>query len=168
MSRSSALPASLARPFHAIARWLLEACRAHYGDKLVSLAIFGSVARGTATPESDIDILIVARDLARGRLNRMADFQAIEESVLRKADGRQHIELSPIIKSPEEVSLGSPLFWDMTEDVIILADRDGFMRDFLAGVKRKLETLGARRVRQGSAWYWILKADYRPGEVFEI
>jgi hypothetical protein len=27
---------------------------------------------------------------------------------------------------------------------------------------------GARRIWCGNAWYWDLKPDYRPGEVFEL
>jgi predicted nucleotidyltransferase len=32
----------------------------HFSDRLISICIFGSVARGEAKSESDIDILIVA------------------------------------------------------------------------------------------------------------
>ena len=31
-----------------------------YGERLISLAVFGSWARGTATPASDLDLLVVA------------------------------------------------------------------------------------------------------------
>jgi hypothetical protein len=31
-----------------------------------------------------------------------------------------------------------------------------------------LAHLGARRVWLGNAWYWDLKPDYRPGDVFEL
>jgi hypothetical protein len=31
-----------------------------------------------------------------------------------------------------------------------------------------LHELGARRVRLGSAWYWDLKPDFKPGEVFDL
>lgn len=34
-----------------------------YGDRLVQMVLFGSQARGDAEPESDIDILIVLREL---------------------------------------------------------------------------------------------------------
>jgi predicted nucleotidyltransferase len=41
---------------------LSEACVVFYGDRLVSLVVFGSVGRKTVRPDSDIDILIVAND----------------------------------------------------------------------------------------------------------
>src|SRR5579862_8219136 len=41
-----------------------------FGDTLVSVVLFGSVARGDATPNSDIDLLIIASGLPAGRLAR--------------------------------------------------------------------------------------------------
>jgi predicted nucleotidyltransferase len=49
--------------FEELARALATACHEVYGPRLVSLAIFGSVARGTARPDSDLDFLIVAEGL---------------------------------------------------------------------------------------------------------
>jgi predicted nucleotidyltransferase len=42
------------------------------GETLVSIAIFGCVARGEARSDVDVDILIVARDLPRSRFKRRA------------------------------------------------------------------------------------------------
>ena len=33
-----------------------------YGDRLVRVVLFGSYARGEATPESDVDVLVVLRE----------------------------------------------------------------------------------------------------------
>ncbi len=33
-----------------------------YGDRLARVVLFGSYARGEATPESDVDVLVVLRD----------------------------------------------------------------------------------------------------------
>lgn len=45
-----------------------DACRRHYGSRLVSVAVFGSVGRGTPGPDSDIDLLVVVEQLPQGRL----------------------------------------------------------------------------------------------------
>ena len=42
------------------------------------------------------------------------------------------------------------------------------LRDALDRFAARLAALGARRKWRGSAWYWDLKPDYRPGEVFEL
>lgn len=33
-----------------------------YGERLIEVVLFGSVARGEDTPESDVDVLVVLRD----------------------------------------------------------------------------------------------------------
>ncbi len=151
---------------------LLTACRETFGEGLVSLVLFGSVARGTAGPDSDLDLLIVADGLPDGRVARVRQVLAVERRL--EADVRAarlagwNVELSPILKTPAEVAAGSPLFLDMVDDARLLADRDGFMRRTLDDLRARLEARGARRVWRGNAWYWDLKPDYRPGEVFEI
>lgn len=148
------------------------ACETHYGSRLVALAVFGSVGRGTPRPDSDVDLLLVADSLPDGRLPRMAEFQAVETAVEpRLGDAAReglHPSLAPVFKTPAEVRAGSPLFLDMTEDARILCDRDGFLHGAFADLESRLARLGARRVWRGTAWYWDLKPDYTPGEVFEI
>ena len=51
----------------AVKRAVLEV----YGPRLISLAVFGSWARGTASPESDLDLLVVASDLPPSRMKRV-------------------------------------------------------------------------------------------------
>ena len=45
-----------------------------YGDRLAALAIFGSWARGTATPASDLDLLVVGEPLPPSRKEREFSF----------------------------------------------------------------------------------------------
>jgi predicted nucleotidyltransferase len=149
-----------------------DACRRHYGERLVSLAVFGSLGRGTPRPDSDVDLMIVATDLPRGRVSRAADFRGVTDAVAPlRAELRSKglaAELSPIFRTPAEIAQGSPLLLDMVEDARLLYDRDGFLRNALAALKGRLDSLGARRIWLGSAWYWDLKPDYAPGEVFEL
>lgn len=143
-----------------------------YGNRLVSVVLYGSVARGAMRHDSDIDLLIVARDLPAGRLNRVEEFEAVEaavgEELSRAASRGIHTSLSPVLKTPEEVTAGSPLFLDMVEDARVLYDQGGFFAAHLARLRRRLAELGAKRIWRGNAWYWDLKPDYRPGEVFEL
>jgi hypothetical protein len=73
-----------------------------------------------------------------------------------------------VLKTPAEVEARSPLLLDMTEDARILFDRGGFLAGELAALRARLDELGARRVWRGSAWYWDLKPDFRPGDVIEL
>jgi hypothetical protein len=152
---------------------LLHACRGHYADRLVSLAVFGSWARGTATPASDLDILIVARDLPRSRGKRVKDFAPIEDATeaARRAVWRDYgapCNLSPVIKTPEEVLAGSPLFLDMTDWCDMLHDSGQFLKTYLDGLRARLARLGAcRRPRKGG-YYWEYKPDAQPAEVIAL
>jgi len=143
---------------------LTSLCKEHYGERLISLAVFGSVGRGTARPDSDIDFLLVVKNLPNGRMARVGEFSAIETAL----DIKGHLELSPVFKTPEEIADGSPLLLDMVEDARVLFDREDFFKHAMEDLKKRLQRLNARRVWQGNAWYWDLKPDYKQGEVFEI
>lgn len=158
--------------FEGILEAVSGACHAEYGERLVSLAVFGSVARGTMGPESDVDLLLVADPLPRGRMARVREFEAVDRRLaqtLRQASRQGiHTVLAPVLKTPEEVKFGSPLFFDMTREVRILADRDGFLRHYLDGLSSRLEALGARRIHKAGGYYWLLKPDLRPGEEIQL
>jgi hypothetical protein len=166
------MPGPLNAQFDQIITDLVDACRQHYGDRLVSVAIFGSVGRGTPRPDSDVDVLIVAEELPRGRVARAGDFCAVEATLApRLKDARRAgltVPLSPVFKTPAEVAQGSPLLLDMTEDARIVYDRAGFLAQTLARLRSRLAASGARRIWKGNAWIWDLKPDYQPGDEFEL
>jgi len=154
---------------------LLTAGRRIYQDNLITIAIFGSWARETASPCSDIDLLLVADKLPDGRMKRMAQFKSVEEATMvdRKTIWNEMPdvpapELSPVIKTPAEVAAGSPLFLDMTDWIHFLFDRDLFFAGYLAGLKSRLKTLGARRHWAAGGYYWEYKPDSKPSEVIVL
>jgi predicted nucleotidyltransferase len=164
--------AVLRQKFNILVNLILEQCLNVYGQDLVTLAVFGSVGRGTPNPFSDIDLLIVARNLPCGRMPRMAQFSKIEAAIADvlnslRNDGIE-TSLSPVIKAPKEVEQGSLLFLDMIDDARLIFDREDFFFNYLAKLKARLEQLGAVKIKQGQRWYWHLKPDYSKGEVFEI
>lgn len=146
--------------------------RRHYGDRLVSLVVFGSMGRGTPRPDSDLDLLIVAESLPDGRMARVESFGLVETALAdRLTAGRREgffTECSPVFKTPEEVLACSPLLLDMVDDARILYDRQEFFAQAVERLKQRLARLGARRIWRGNAWLWDLKPDYRTGDVFEL
>jgi predicted nucleotidyltransferase len=162
----------LSEVYSSIVDKLLQECHAFYGDRLVSFCLYGSVARGTMNYTSDIDFLLVVENLPDGNFRRFEEFRQVEQKIMQSiSDSRKsevYIELSPVIKSPEEVRFGSLLFLDMLEDGKILFDRKDFLNDYFDEFRAHLKELGAHRVVKGETWYWILKEPYVPGEVFEV
>jgi predicted nucleotidyltransferase len=158
--------------YDAILDQLVTELQAHYGPRLVACAVFGSVGRGTPRYGSDIDLLLVVRDLPPGRYHRVEEFLPVEARLepALQADqpGHPSIGLSPVFKTPAEVQAGSPLFLDMVEDARILHDPDGFLAGYLDRLRARLRELGSRRIWRGNAWYWELKPDLAPGEVFTL
>jgi predicted nucleotidyltransferase len=166
------LPADVAAVFEDILLALRRTAETHYGSRLVALAVFGSVARRTMRSDSDIDVLVVADALPPGRMRRVYDFDPVEAqmaSLLRAAESHGvFTRLSPVFKTPGEVAARSPLMLDMTQDARILFDRDGFLRGQLDALARRLRELGSRRIFVDGGWWWDLKPDFKPGEVFSI
>ena len=150
---------SLLEQYDALLGRLRAELIAHYGPRLVSVAVFGSVGRGTPRYDSDVDVLVVA-EAARGRTARVEEFLPVEsrmESWLTTTEGVVGpVMLSPVFKTPAEVEAGSPLFLDMVDDARILHDPDDFLRRYLDGFRHRLQALGARRIWLGNAWYWEL------------
>ncbi|MEW6523677.1 MAG: nucleotidyltransferase domain-containing protein [Bacillota bacterium] len=153
-------------------RELCRACKSVYGDNLVTVAVFGSVGRGTPSTVSDIDLLVISRNLPSGRINRVEQFSAVEGMVSLLLHSLRekgiYTSLSPVLKTPAEVQAGSLLFLDMVNDAVILYDRDNFFNNFLEAFSSRLQKLGARKIYMRGRWHWLLKPDYRQGEVFEI
>jgi len=159
-------------PYRGLLSRLVEELSRRFGEGLVSVVLFGSVARCEAGFESDIDVLVVVRDLPRSRFRRQDIFMDVEEALQRDIEALEaagyRVEFSPIIKTPEEASRISPLYLDMVYDAVILYDRGDFFTSILERLRKKLEELGAERVKMGRKWYWRLKRGYRFGEVIEI
>ena len=56
----------------------------------------------------------------------------------------------------------------MVDDARVLYDPEGFLVRYFDRLRARLRELGARRIRRGNAWYWELKPDLKPGEVFTL
>ena len=114
---------SLSRTLRKLADEYAEGLRADLGDALVSVALFGAVARGEATPYSDIDLFIVAKDLPRGRIARLDCVRIADRRIEARLDDLRargiYSDVCSILKTPEEASQVRPLYLDFVEDAII-------------------------------------------------
>jgi hypothetical protein len=162
----------LIEKFEKLLSEVLAITRRYYGQRMVTLAVFGSVARGTQRPDSDVDLLLICDPLPEGRMRRIEEFGQVEdalEPVLESlANEGISTSLSVILKTPSEVRQGGLLYLDLTEDARILYDEEDYFQRFLNGLRDRLRKLGARRIWRGNAWYWDLKPDFKPGDVFEL
>lgn len=161
------VPESLQEPFRAALAAAAEAW-IERGERLISIVLFGSVARSEARPTSDIDVLLVAEGLPRSLVDRRQPFLEAWERV-RAACGLPHVDWNLIVKTPDEARYRSPLYLDIVEEGILILDRGRFFEDVLAGMRARMRELGSRRIHlPDGSWYWDLKPDFRWGDVVEI
>jgi len=139
---------------------------------LVSFAVYGSVARGSASPYSDVDILLVSDSLEGSLGSRVERLCGVEEALrgelewLRRHGVYASLSFYPLRR--EESKRLPLLFLDLTEEAVILYDRGSFLEATLLEFRRWLLKQGAKRVVvDGGRWYWDLKPEYRFGERVE-
>lgn len=163
---------NLAFPYKDLVVKFSEEVIKELNENLISIVLFGSVARGQYRKDSDIDLLVICEDLPRDMFKR--------REFLRETNRKMDIYLesiyekgyypffSIILKSREEAQRLSPLYLDMTEDSIIIYDKENFFSKVLMRMKKILDRLGSKRVFIGKKWYWDLKPDYKFGEEIQI
>lgn len=152
-------------------RFLLE----EVGESLISVVLYGSVARGEARETSDLDLLIIWKNAPAVYYERLQPILRAErklegEKVYQElCQGDRRPYLSCLVFSQEEAKENRYLFLDMVEDSLILLDQGGFFEERLRQLGSRLKVLGSRKISlKDGTWYWDLKPDLHPGEVFEL
>lgn len=161
---------SIPSPYGELLYDLLTGLKKAFGDNLVSLAVYGSVARGDFRKDSDIDLLIVCENLPRDKLKRQELFIEVEDGLDLEKLYKEgfYPNFSPVLKTAEEARFLTPLYLDMVEDAVILYDKKDFFKNVLDKLRTKLKKQGATKVNIGKKWYWDLKPGLKYGEVVVI
>ena len=159
-------------PYKSLLEKLTKLLQEEFQDKLISVVLYGSIARGDNRKDSDIDLLLVIKDLPKTITERIILFDKVErkldDDIMRLMDEGYYVTFSPILKTPEEAMRFSPIYMDMTEDAIILYDKNGFFRKVLEKTKKRLKELGFERVwLSKKVWYWR-KRNYKFGEMIDF
>lgn len=145
-----------------------------WGGQLVSVVLYGSVARGTPDVKSDVDILLVIRNAPSLYWKRLRPLLP----VLRQLQQHPSWEtlnalgirpsVNVLILSQAEAREHRPLYLDMMGEAHLLLDRKKFFARHLSKFKARIQALGARKIRHDGTWYWDLKPDLRPGEALRL
>jgi predicted nucleotidyltransferase len=142
--------------------------RQAYGDDLLAVVLFGSVARGTPHACSDTDWLVVLRQRSA---EPRKDHRGCEEArraltpeLAAAAETGLLSEPQFHLRSAAEAEQGGALFLDLCHDGHILHDPDGWTARFMARYRERLAAQGSVRVPWGEGWYWRLTPSVRPAE----
>ena|SRR3989338_1881478 len=147
------------------ARLFAKLLKNHFNDRLVSILLFGSVGRRTETPSSDVDILIVVKNLPPERYIR----RTLLEPVLNAAEKKGLTAIFNChIKTPDEAQKITVMYFDFPTDAKLLYDKNGFFAEIIKEVKKKIKASGAVRKKWGEFYYWDLKPGAHADETFEI
>lgn len=140
------------------------------GDQLISIVLYGSVARGEASTQSDVDLLLVLKHASPVYYERLQLVLPLLRQ-LRQGSVGQDLrakglmpEVNVLILSQQEADQNRLLYLDMIEDARILVDRDNFFQNRLQQLQKRLQELDARKIRRDGGWYWDLRPGLKPGE----
>lgn len=158
--------------YEAIIQALPDAARQVYGERPVALVLFGSVARATHRPDSDIDLLLIADPLSASRRERTIEFETIEDIlqplVKDATKAGAHPCFPPLIRTPAELELGSFAFLDIPTEGRYLFDPKGVAQDYFDRLADRLRAQGAEKRYMNGSSYWLLKPSAKPGEPISI
>ena len=128
----------------------LQRCKEKFGDNLISIVLFGSYARGTATEYSDVDLLVIAKNLPKRRIERYKLMSDIDLEFLKK----YHIVLSPILLEPGELptKVVNPLICGILTGYKIIYDKDDFWKNYLNKIKPIIKREGIIYVERDKRW----------------
>ena len=140
-----------------ICQAVIQRLRETLGEKLISVALFGSYARGDSHPGSDIDLLVIAEQLPEHPVERMQWLHKLIVPVTKKRVGF-------VGWTPEDFSSAFPsLYLDLGLDARILFDPNGFFSERLERIKEIIEEAGLYRVQNGRNFAWRFKKPLQHG-----
>ncbi|MFQ6106354.1 MAG: nucleotidyltransferase domain-containing protein [Thermoplasmata archaeon] len=137
---------------------------------VTGVLLFGSVARGDWSRDSDIDLLVILEE-GREALKVITALRAELRSSpeYKECVSKDHypvVQVYPIARS--DARRFRRMYLDALTEGIILFERDSFLSDLIAEFKERLRELGARRIDiPSTGHYWIL-GDIEAGKVVDL
>jgi predicted nucleotidyltransferase len=130
------------------------------GTRLVSVGLFGSVARGTPTKTSDVDLYVVGDWESMNKSRRLDEvfpcLRTLDQERVRLLNSGLATDASVYPVSREEAVRFHSLHLDLSVEGIVLYDPTGFLSQAWARLRVWLERKGAERVQTGETWFWRL------------
>jgi len=134
----------------AVVNPMVQSLRDKFREQLVAVVIYGSHARGTARPRSDIDLLVVVRELPRDwrAIHRLEDEWARHG---RRFGRRFQVMLASPQDVEDSVECAAPLMLEIHGSYKIILDPSGSFRDSMMYMGRLMRE---RRIRMRRPGVW--------------
>lgn len=150
----------------------VDALRSGLDDRLVGVALYGSVARGEARPDSDVDLLVVHRGGRVAALDAVHAAKRVlwaDPATEELRAGGAPVDVSGIVFSESRFEDTPWLLLDVSHHGVILFDPHEVVSRKLEALRTRLAELGSRRIELPNGdWYWDIKPDMRPGEIVHL
>ncbi|MCS7135288.1 MAG: nucleotidyltransferase domain-containing protein [Candidatus Aenigmarchaeota archaeon] len=109
----------------------VKACKKKFGNKLVSIVLFGSHARKTARKTSDVDLLVIVEDLPENFWER----DRIAEEISWKFFKEDDIYLEIVLSTKKDIKNAAkhfnPIFLGILTGYKIIYDKNDFFEKIL-------------------------------------
>jgi predicted nucleotidyltransferase len=165
---------TLAEAVREFSAQVAEILKDRYQDKLVSVCLFGSAARGQLRKGSDIDFLVVTKEAYQTYSKRVKEIMPLLASIREAEEYRRlegfalNLEPSFLLSTVGEVMRHPPLLIEISQEGKLLFDRDDFLKQELNKVRKVMERLGSVRKKTPHGHYWVLQPGLKPDEVIEL
>ena len=142
-------------------------------DDLVSLILYGSVARDTWNRESDIDVLLIVSNNYFNQFNEdkiseitINFYNKCREGIMHDKYKNHSIEILTL--SINGLDKFRTLFYDIAVDGIIIYDTNNIGFNLLMKYRKRIEKMGLKRIYlDKNDFYWERK-DIEFGELIEL
>jgi len=132
-------------------RLVIKALEDTFADRLQTVVLFGSQARGEAKPESDHDLCVVIAGLPAEPVARQRTVRTVLLPILDRLPG----PISFVAKTPQEVAANlTPLMLDVCVDGICLYGASYF-EPYRQKAIAALRQSNLRRERLGGTLMWV-------------
>lgn len=134
---------------------IVDALSGFFGNRLRTVVLFGSRARGDARPESDHDLFIVVEGLPTAPLDRARETRAALMPALLDFPGAVNVHARTAAEFEADLT---PLYLEVIVDGICLYGEDYFEPMRRRGLAA-LASSGMRRTRSGRTYFWMFPDD---------
>ena len=150
--------------FGPIVRWVVERLRDRLPTRLAGVLVFGSVARGQESPDSDIDLLVLVRGDARaleevrqGVLQVQLELRLTPEYRVARLAGFHPVLDAHLVLAERAYRLYR-LYLDALTDGIPVYDPEGQLAELRERMRARLRDAGSVRVETPEGLrYWKLR-----------